>query len=119
MPLNAHGLLERVHQKVYVQMTRKTSQRPEGPIAALRLSLRRRTEVGEQETESSRAPDEFLNGTVVESQPTRSVRRQVRLAIERDCCHQSEFGTSIKTTTQTSVPGECQSDKTASRDCLI
>ena len=38
VPLNAHGLLERVDQHVYAQMTCKTGQRPEGQIAALGLS---------------------------------------------------------------------------------
>ena len=30
MPLNAHGLLKRVDQKVYVQMTYETGQRLQG-----------------------------------------------------------------------------------------
>ena len=78
--LNAHGLMKCVDQKIHLQMTCWTSDRPEGQIAALGLSPRQRAEA----TESFRAPVEFLNRTVVESQPTKSVPRQVRLAIERN-----------------------------------
>ena len=117
VPLNAHGLLNNVGQKVYVQMTYKTRHRPEGKIAALGLFPRQRTEVGERVTESRRAPDDFLNGTTIKSQPTRSVPRQVRLAIERNLnCHQSESGTPTKTTTQPSVLGEFRGGTTASGD---
>ena len=40
--------------------------------------------MGQQVTESFRVPDEFLNRTLVESQPTRSVPRQVCLASDRN-----------------------------------
>ena len=46
VPLNAHGLLKRVDQHVYAQMTCKTGQRPEGQIAALGLSPRTKDRSG-------------------------------------------------------------------------
>ena len=84
MPLNAQGQLKCVDQKIYLQMTHKTEQRPEGQIATFGFLPRQRAELGEQVTESFWAPDGFLNGTVIESQPMKSVPCRVRLAIERN-----------------------------------
>ena len=78
------GQLKGVDQEVYLQLIYESGQRLENHITALGLVSRQKVESGEQETESFNIPEWFFNCMVLDSQPTKSVPRQVRLAIERN-----------------------------------
>ena len=67
VPTNAQGQLKCVDQKSSLQMTYKTGQRLDGQTATVVLLPRQRAELGGQVTESLWTPDEFLNGTLIES----------------------------------------------------
>ena len=62
----------------------KPGQRPENQITTLGLVPRQQVESGKQVTESFNIPEGFFNCMVLDSQPTKSVPRRVRLAIERN-----------------------------------
>ena len=62
----------------------KPDNGPENQITTLGLVTRQKVESGEQVTESFNIPEWFFNWMVLDSQPTKSVPRRVRLAIERN-----------------------------------
>ena len=78
------GQLKDVEQEVYLQLIYESGPRPENQITTLGLVPRQKVESGEQVTESFNIPELFFNCKVLDSQPTKSVPRQVRLAIERN-----------------------------------
>ena len=84
MPLNVQGQLKDVDQEVYLQLIYEIGQRPENHITTLGLASRQQVESGEQVTELFNVPEVFFNCMVLDSQPTKSVPRRVRLAIERN-----------------------------------
>ena len=84
VPLNAQGQLKDVDQEVYLQLIYEIGQRPENQITTLGLASRQKVESGEQVTESFNILEGFFNCMVLDSQPTKSVSRRVRLAIERN-----------------------------------
>ena len=69
-------------QEACLQLIYETGQRPESQITTLGLVPRQKA--GEQVTESFNIPEWFFNWMVLESNPTKSVPRRVRLAIERN-----------------------------------
>ena len=73
-----------VDQEVYLQLIYESGQRPENQITTLGLVPRHEVESGEQVTESFNTPEGFLSCIVLDSQPTKSVSRLVRLVIERN-----------------------------------
>ena len=81
VPLKVQGQLKGVHQEACLQFIYETGQRPYGQITTLGLVPRQKLESGEQVTESFNIPEEFFNSMVLDSQPTKSVPRRVRLAI--------------------------------------
>ena len=83
VPLNV-GQLKDVDQEAYLQLIYESGQRPENQITTLGLVPRQKVESGEQVTESFNIPELFFNCKVLDFQPTKSVPRQVRLAIERN-----------------------------------
>ena len=83
MPLKVQGQLKGVGQEVCLQLIYETGQRPENQITTLGLAPRQKVESGEQVTESFNIPEGFFKCMVLHSQPTKSVPRRVRLAIER------------------------------------
>ena len=82
VPLKVQGQLKGVDQEVYLQLIYESGQRPENQVPALGLVSRHKVELGEQVTESFN-PEGFFNCMVLDSQPTKSVPRRGRLAIER------------------------------------
>ena len=58
--------------------------KPDNALTTLGLVPRQKVEPGEQVTESFKIPEGFFNWVVPDSQPTKSVPRRVRLAIERN-----------------------------------
>ena len=84
MPLNVQGQLKDVDQKACLQLIYESGQRPENQITTLGLVPRQKVESGEQVTESFNIPEGFFNCMVLDSQPTKSVPRRVRLAIKRN-----------------------------------
>ena len=84
MPVNVQGQLKDVGQEVYLQLIYESGQRPENQITTLGLVSRQKAESGEQVTESFHVPEGFFKCMVLDSQPTKSVHRQVRLVIERN-----------------------------------
>ena len=84
VPLNVQGQLKDVDQEVHLQLIYESGQRPENQITTLGLVPRLEVESGEQVTESFNIPEGFLNCMVLDSQPTKSVSRWVRLAMERN-----------------------------------
>ena len=83
MPLNVQGQLKDVDQEVCLHLIYETGQRPENQISTLGLVPRQKVESRKQVTESFNIPEGFFNCMVLDSQPTKSVPRRVRLAIER------------------------------------
>ena len=71
-------------QEACLQLIYESGQRPENQVTALGLVSRQKVESGEQVTESSNIPEGFFNCVVLDSQPTKSVPRRVRVAIERN-----------------------------------
>ena len=69
-------------QEVCLQLIYETGQRPDNQITALGLVSRQKVESREQVTESFNIPGGVFNYVVLDSQPTKSVPRRVRLAIE-------------------------------------
>ena len=84
MPLNVQEQLKDVDQEVYLQLIYETGQRPENQITTLGLVSRQKVESGEQVTEFFNIPEGFFHCVVLDSQPTKSVPRRVRLVIERN-----------------------------------
>ena len=84
VPLNVLGQLKDADQEVYLLLIFETGQRPENQITTLGLASRQKAESGEQATELFNIPEGFFNCMVLDSQPTKSVPRRVRLAIERN-----------------------------------
>ena len=84
VPLKVQGQLKGGDQGVSLQLIYETGQRPEGQITTLRLVPRQKVESGEHVTESLNIPEGLFNWMVLEFQPTKSVLRLVRLAIERN-----------------------------------
>ena len=83
--LNVQGQLKGVDQEVYLLLINESGQRPENKVTALGLVSRHKVESGEQVTESFNILEGFFfYCMVLDSQPTKSVSRRVRLAIERD-----------------------------------
>ena len=82
--LNVQGQLKDVDQEVYLQLTYEFGQRPENQITTLGIVPRHEVESGEQVAESFNIPEGFLTCMVLDSHPTKSVSRRVRLAIERN-----------------------------------
>ena len=83
-PLKVQEQLKGVDQEACFQLIYESGQRPENQVAALGLVSRQKVESGEQVTESFNIPEGFFNCVVLDSQPTKSVPRRVRLAIERN-----------------------------------
>ena len=75
------GQLKGVDQEVCLQLIYETGQRPENQITTLGLVPRQKVESGDKLTESFNIPGGFFNCMVLDSQPTKSVPRRVRLAI--------------------------------------
>ena len=94
MPLNVQGQLTCVDHKTCLQLIYETGQRPEKQIATLGLVLGKSTELREQVTESFCVPEGFLNWMALESQPTKSVPRRVRLGFARNIVAMSPNQTS-------------------------
>ena len=84
MPQKVQGQLKGVDQEACFQLIYGMGQRPENHITTLGLVPRQKMVSGEQVTESFSIPEGFFNCMVLESQPTKSVPRRVRLAIERN-----------------------------------
>ena len=84
MPLNVQGQLEDVDQDACLQLTYETGQLPVNQITALGIVPRQKVESGEHVTKSFNIPEGFFNCVVLDSHPTKSVPRRVRLAIERN-----------------------------------
>ena len=84
VPLKVQGQLKSVDQEACLQLICETGQRPENQVAALGLVSRQKVESGEQVTESFNIPEGFFNCVVLDSQPTKSFPRRVRLAIEKN-----------------------------------
>ena len=80
VPLKVQGQLKGVDQEACLQLIYETGQRPENQITTLGLVPRQKVESGEQVTESFHIPEGFFNCMVLDSQPTKSVPRRVRLA---------------------------------------
>ena len=83
-PLKVQRQLNGVDQEGCLLLIFETGQRTESQITTLGLVPRHKVESGEQVTESFNIPEGFFNWMVLESQPTKSVPRRVRLAIERN-----------------------------------
>ena len=73
-----------VDQKACLQLIYESGQRAENQITALGLVSTQKVESGDKVTESFNIPEGFFNCVVLDSQPTKSVPRRVRLAIERN-----------------------------------
>ena len=84
MPLKVQGQLKGVDRDICLQLIYETGQRPESQITNLGLVPKQKVESGEQVTESFNIPEWFFNWMVLESKPTKSVPRRVRLAIQRN-----------------------------------
>ena len=84
VPLNVQGQLKCVDQEVYLLLIYETEQRPENQITTVGLVSRQKVESGEQVTEFFNIPEGFFNCLVLDSQPTKSVPRRLRLVIERN-----------------------------------
>ena len=84
MPLKVQGQLKCVDQEACLQLIHEAGQRPQRQITHLGLVPRKSAESREQVTESLCVPEGFFNWMALESQPTKSVPRRVRLAIERN-----------------------------------
>ena len=85
VPLNVQGQLKDVDQEVYLQLIYESRQRPENQITTLGLVPRHQVESGQQVTESFNIPEGFfIAWCSIDSQPTKSVSRRMRLAIERN-----------------------------------
>ena len=84
VPLKVQGQLKGVDQEACLQLNCESGQRPENHITALGLVSRQTVELGQQVTECFKIPEGFFNCVVLDSQPTKSVPRWVRLAIERN-----------------------------------
>ena len=82
VPVKVQGQLKGVDQEACLQLIYESGQRPKNQITTLGLVSRQKLESGEQVTESFNFPGGFFNCMVLESQPTKSVPRRVRLAIE-------------------------------------
>ena len=76
--------LKGVDQEACLQLIYESGQRPENQITALGLVSRQKVESGEQVAESFNIPEGFFNCVVLDSQPTKSIPRRVRMAIERN-----------------------------------
>ena len=120
VPLKVQWQLKGVDQEVYLLLIYETGQRPENQIATLGLVLRQTVESGEQVTGSFKIPEGFLNWMVLDSQPTKSVSRRVRMAIERnidDMCPETK--SPVKNATRESGCKERWNDTTFARSCLV
>ena len=84
MPLKVQGQLKGVDQEACLQLIYDSGQRLENQVTSLGLVSRQKVESGEQVTESFNFPEGFFNCKVLDSQPTKSVPRWVRRAIERN-----------------------------------
>ena len=84
VPLNVKGQLKGVDQKVYLLLIYETGQRPENQITTVGLVSRQNVEWGEQVTEFFNIAEGFFNCVALDSQPTKSVPRRLRLVIERN-----------------------------------
>ena len=84
MPLKVQEQLKGVDQEACLQLIYESGQRSENQTTALGLVSRQKVESGEEVTESFNIPEGFFNCVVLDSQPTKSVPRRVRLAIERN-----------------------------------
>ena len=83
-PLKVEGQLKGVDQEACLQLICESGQRLENQVTSLGLVSRQKVESGEQVTESLNIPEGFFNCVLLDSQPTKSVPRRVRLAIERN-----------------------------------
>ena len=83
-PLKVQRQLNGVDQEACLQLIYETGHRPESQITTLGLVPRQKVESGEQVTDSFNIPEGFFNCVVLDSQPTKSVPRRVRVAIERN-----------------------------------
>ena len=84
MPLKVQEQLKGVDREVRLQLIYETGQRPENQITTLGLVPKQKVESGGHVTESFNIPEGFFNCMVLDSQPTKSVPRRVRLFIERN-----------------------------------
>ena len=86
VPPKLQGQLKGVDQEACLQLIYESGQRLENQITALALVSRQKVQSGEQVTESFNIPEVFFffNCVVLDSQPTKSVPRRVRMAIERN-----------------------------------
>ena len=82
--VKAQGQLKGVDQEARLQLIYESGQRQENQITALGLVSRQKVESGEQVMEYFNIPEGFFNCMALDSQPTNSVPRRVRLAIERN-----------------------------------
>ena len=82
--LKVQGQLKGGDQRISLHLIYETGQRPESQITTLGHVLGQRVESGKQVTESFNMPEGFFSRMVLESQPTKSVPRRVRPAIERN-----------------------------------
>ena len=76
------GQLKGGNQGISLHLIYETGQRPESQITTLGLVLGQKVELGKQATESFNVPEGFFNWMVLESQPTKSVPRKVRLPLK-------------------------------------
>ena len=81
-PLKVQRQLNGVDQEACLQLIPGTGHRPESQISTLGLVPRQKVESGEQVTEFFNISEGFFNCVVLDSQPTKSVPRRVRVAIE-------------------------------------
>ena len=100
MLLNVQGQLKDVDQKVYLQLIYEIGQRPENQITILGLVSRQKVESGEQVTELFNVPEGVFNCMVLDFQPTKSVPRRVRLAIERNIDEMPETKSHVENATR-------------------
>ena len=82
VPLKVQGQLKGVDQEACLQLIYETGQRPESPITTRGLVPRQEVELGDQVTESFNILEGFFSWMVLDSQPTKSIPRRVRPAIE-------------------------------------
>ena len=84
MLVKVQGQLKDVNQEVYLLLNYEIGQQSEKQITTLGLVSRQKVKSGEQVTEFFNVLEGFFNCMVLDSQPTKSVARRVRLAIERN-----------------------------------
>ena len=84
MPQKVQGQLEDVDQEISLQLIYETGRRPDSQITTFGLVTKHKVESREPVAEYFNIPEGLFNWMVLESQPTKSVHRRARLAIERN-----------------------------------